>query len=280
MVHFESKEFDSLNLITNRLVSLVEIDQVYFSSYCFQGTSFKEVLVLIPKTNRQHITEVRPMVGIVMCKYSHLRYQIYYVDEVRRSIFRGGGAFIERCHFDNLIYINPKSTPVMSKIPDIEAYLKKAYESFEMECAKIKSFKDGAEYYLNRRHIPLCAFMLHQTFELLYRMTEIVFLGREKISHHLRNHHQLLLPYLPSLLTVFDTDQEYDMFLLEILNEAYLSVRYQNSYTVDMDDLDCLFVKSSAIEQLLTDSCSQMITYYERVNVDVQNISSADVLPN
>ena len=112
----------------------------------------------------------------------------------------------------------------MSKIPDIQGYLRKAHEGFEMECTKIKSFKDGAEYFFKKRHIPLCAFMLHQTFELLYRMTEIVFLGREKISHQLRNHHQLLLPYLPSLKTVFDTDHEYDMFLLEILNEAYLSM--------------------------------------------------------
>lgn len=136
------------------------------------------------------------MVSLVMCQFSHLCYQVFYVDEVRRNIFRGGGAFIERCHFDNLVYINPKSAPVMGKIPDIDRYLLKATKSFEMECSKIRSFRDGAEFYLKNRHWKLCAFMLHQTFELLYRMTEIVFLGREKISHHLRNHHLLLIPYL------------------------------------------------------------------------------------
>lgn len=280
MVHFESKEFMHLNLITDRLLSLAEIDQLYFSSYNFQDKSIKELLVLIPKINRQHITEVRPMVGMVMCQFSYLRYQIYYVDEVRRSIFRGGGAFIERCHFDNLVYINPKSVPVMSKIPDIHLYLQKASASFEMECSKIKSFRDGASFYLKKRHIQLCAFMLHQTFELLYRMTEIVFLGREKISHHLRNHHQLLLPYLPELRTIFDPEQEYDMYILELLNDSYLSVRYENNYEISMEDLECLLTKSKEIESLLIDSCSKMISHYEKACSYTPNISSADVVPN
>ena len=100
MIHVENKEISHLNQIIDRLLALAEIDQLYFSSYNFENRLVKELLVLIPKINSQHLLEVRPIVGMVMCAHSHVKYQIYYVDEVRRSILRGGGAFIEKCHFD------------------------------------------------------------------------------------------------------------------------------------------------------------------------------------
>ena len=120
--------------------------------------------------------------------------------------------------------------------------------------------------------------MLHQTFELLYRMSEIVFLGREKISHHLRSHHQLMLPYLPMLLTIFDTTHEYDMYLLELLNEAYLSVRYENNYGISMEDLECLLAKGGEIEILLTEYCSKMIAHYQTTYANIENDIKVEVL--
>ena len=155
MIHGENKEVSQLNQITDRLLALAEIDQLCFSSYNFGNRTVKELLVLTPKINSQHLLEVRPIVGMVMCAHSHVKYQIYYVDEIRRSILRGGGAFIERCHFDNLVYINPKSSPVMNKIPDIQAYLKKATRNFELECSKIESFKEGADFYFKKICVDL-----------------------------------------------------------------------------------------------------------------------------
>jgi len=96
--------------------------------------------------------------------------------------------------------------------------------------------------------------MLHQVFELCYRFAELALIGKEKISHSLRNHHKFLLPYIPELKTLFNEEDEKEMSILFILDEAYLTVRYENSYQISKEELSLLIQKSLELQQLVEDN--------------------------
>lgn len=183
-----------------------------------------------------------------MSMYSHFRHKLYYANEVRHSIRKGGIAFFFRCQPDNLLYINSKANYVaLSSKLSPERVFKRANEALEMEKQKVKAFSDGAQFYLDKSNYQLCAFMLHQVFELCYRIVEIVIFGKEKLSHSIRNHNQIALAYLPQLKLVFDRNDENDMTIMELLDSAYLSVRYENSYYITERQLLYLVDKSQAI---------------------------------
>lgn len=249
-----------LTAITERLVNAILVDQIYFWQYEFQGICHQEFIILLPHTNKQFITEAKPLVGTVMSMYSHFRHKLYYANEVRNSIREGGIAFFFRCQPDNLLYINFEANYVaLSNKLSPQGVFKRANEAFEMEKQKIKNFSDGAQFYLDRGNYQLCAFMLHQVFELCYRMAEIVLLGKEKLSHSIRNHHQIALAYVPQLKLVFDRNDEKDMTMMELLDSAYLSVRYENGYYITERQLLYLADKSQTLQELMEKACGDML---------------------
>lgn len=64
------------------------------------------------------------------------------------------------------------------------------------------------------------------------------------------------------------------MHVLEHLNDAYLSVRYENNYEIGTDDLECLLAKAHELDLLLTKRCSEMIDHYK--NNRAINMSDSD----
>lgn len=101
--------------------------------------------------------------------------------------------------------------------------------------------------------------MLHQVFELSYRMAQIALFGRDKISHSIRNHHRFTLPYLPSLKSVFDRYNERDMGIMGLLDEAYLSVRYDNNYHIAEQQLAYLVYKSHRMQAMVQQACKDIL---------------------
>lgn len=261
----DTTTFQQLSTLTERLVNTLLIDQIYLYQYEQEGVNQQEVVVLLPHTNKQFITEATPLVNMVMSNSTPFRTRIHYVHEVRQSIKQGGIALLCRCQPDNLLYLNPQSACVgASKKFSFEKVFQKATENLRLEQRKIVAFKEGVQFYLDRNNLQLCAFMLHQLFELCYRMGEIILFGREKTSHSLRNHLHLVLPYIPDIKTIFDKNNESDMGLIEVLDRAYLSVRYDNNYHITERDLDCLMDKSQDLVALITTTCENVLDEFKR----------------
>jgi len=261
----DTTTFQQLSTLTKRLVNTLLVDQIYLYTFEQGEVRQQEVVVLLPHTTRQFITEAAPLVNMAMSGYAPFRPRIHYVHEVRQGIKQGGIALLCRCQPDNLLYLNPQSACVgASRKFAFEKVFQKATENLHLEQRKVAAFNEGVQFYLSRKNLQVCAFMLHQLFELCFRMGEIVIFGREKTSHSLRNHLQLLLPYVPDIKTVFDKNNEGDMGLIEVLDRAYLSVRYDNSYHITKRDLVCLLDKSQDFVELMTTICESILGGYGR----------------
>lgn len=84
--------------------------------------------------------------------------------------------------------------------------------------------------------------MLHQVFDLMYRAIEILVMGKDKKTHRISVHQLYVKPYVKPLSELFNDDEE-EVCLLHLLDEAYLAVRYENNYKIGEQDVIRLFEK-------------------------------------
>ncbi|WDF69594.1 HEPN domain-containing protein [Sphingobacterium oryzagri] len=240
--------------IAERLVASLLIEQIYVIEDQNKGAPAHELIILLPSTNTQHITEARAMIGTLISCEGNFRYRTFYFHEVKEGIKRGSIVFFSICQPRQLIYIRPESNVrLYNDKVTFEKVYKRAKLQSRREHKKIGSFRQGMQFYYDRGNDALCALMLHQVFELCYRLAEINLIGKEKISHSLRGHHRFLIDYLPELSTIFDIGDEREMTLLENLNEAYIRARYENSYQISRSAINELIDRSVQLEKIIED---------------------------
>lgn len=243
------------NLITARLVNTLLIEKVYLNNIVEDGATYWELIILIPNSSTQHITEARPLVRMIMTLHIQFRYRLFYFHDVKAGLKQGSMVFFSICQPDMLVYISPESDiPLFNNKTTFQKVYNRAIIEQGKERNKIRSFREGMDFYFEKGNDQLCALMLHQVFELCYRFAELALIGKEKISHSLRNHHKFLLPYIPELKTLFNEEDEKEMSILFILDEAYLTVRYENSYQISKEELSLLIQKSLDLQQIVDEN--------------------------
>ena len=124
----------------------------------------------------------------------------------------------------------------------------KVKTAYGYELSKADQFLAGAKFYFKRQNLAHCAFMLHQVFDLTYRAIELLIMGKAKKTHHIQAHQCYIKPYVRPLAELFNQNDEEDIYLLYLLDEAYLAVRYENSYQITEAETIRLFEKNAFIE--------------------------------
>lgn len=235
-------------LIT-RLTKLIPIERIYLNDFEYKETKFKELIILLPSSNKLHITEVRPLVNVVMAGYPEYRFRMCYIQEIKHALYYGSMVFYTICREEKLVYQSECHHTELSTDLCAKSVLKKAKRNFKKEWKKVTDFREGFQFYLKQENYPFAAFMLHQVIELSYRAAELLVIGKVKISHSVRNHQKLMQQYVPELGVVFNEADEDEMTLLTLLDEAYRSVRYEDTYVVDLDQLSSISLKADLMEK-------------------------------
>lgn len=58
-------------------------------------------------------------------------------------------------------------------------------------------------------------------------------MGRERKCHSIKEHQTYIKVFVPKLGGLFNTDGEEELSLLRLLDEAYITTRYQNNYHIN-----------------------------------------------
>lgn len=254
-----------LNELINRTVGLINPDRIYLTHYEHHQTCFDELIIVIPNSSTLHILEARALINTIMVRFPAFRFRMFYIDEIKICMKHGSILLFEICRPENLIYQNTKSNSILIH-PDLEAeaVLDKTSRNFQKELEKIASFREGADFYISEKNYVFSAFMLHQAIELSYRAAEIIAIGKEKISHNIRGHQKFLTPYLPELSIVFIESDEAEMKLVDLLDDAYRSVRYENSYQISLEQLNLFITKADLINKLVIEVYETVVKQFER----------------
>jgi len=260
-------EISSLQGIIGQIIALIDVERIYVHKHEKEKEEICHTVltILIANTCTKSPAELLPLVDIFFNEQQELRFTLHPAHQIKDAISKGNLYFYNICTEANLLY--GKAGSDYELIPtslNRHEMLENARKQYDLEEEKIKAFVSGADFYLEKENYAQSAFMLHQAIELNYRAIEHFITGRSKITHSIKAHQKYLEPYSIELSNIFLADTERDIELLRLLDDAYLAVRYENSYQINKLDLSALRVKASEVKLAAFKTYQQLLTRFQK----------------
>ncbi|GAA3560334.1 hypothetical protein GCM10022395_08920 [Snuella lapsa] len=161
--------------------------------------------------------------------------------------------FVHGCSCDRLLFKDSDSElDIFHNYHIIERTLKNIQSVFDKESNKMAAFKEGADFFLENGNYSQAVFMLHQYIELWFRYAALFMMGKERKSHSIKELQTYLRGFTPELGNLFNTEIEEEQHLLKLLDNAYISTRYENSYHINKEQILKIQAKADAIHNTVT----------------------------
>ncbi len=273
-----TKDPTELKTIVLKIIEIVDVERIYLS----KGTEenpFKYMMTIITNLMPREIsTQIQPVITTIFEDYPSYKYSFFSLQYVNQELHQGNLYFHNHCPDIYLVYKDTSSSaPWALKMVDLEKVYQKAKARFKRDIAKVKSFKKGIKFYLNRKDYPQAAFMVHQTYELTYRMFESFITGAIKICHSISSHQSYIEGHINLLKGTYSKNKEADKALLKLLDDAYASSRYTNHCTITEQDLQVLNLRVSLfIREVIRLFNQELLKFQNEVYYNATNITETN----
>lgn len=254
-------EIASMKKIAEAIAAKISVEKIYNSTY--GDIQSCHLIILLPPDNGTKFTELEPFVKMVTIEHENITFELHHTTEVVNALKSGNLFFNISCSEENLLF-NKENSPKLPvpKAQELLLWKDEAIERFKEGISKTTAFLDGAYFYQKKNNYNLTVFMLHQVAELTFRALELSVLAKERRTHNLSKHQQFLCPAIPKIANIFPADSKQDIQILETLNNAYSSVRYEQNYTVNEKYIPVLFdrvIKLQAISREIMEELSAVL---------------------
>ena len=235
--HSATKEETVMGLLKGVTVA-APIQYIYLHNNFFAGRAVQEMLIMVQFKHVRILNELTPVLNIVFNEQTEFSYRVFHVHEVERALLAGSLFFYYATAAQNCLF-SKSGNFLECGAPEFIA--DRVSSAYQQETNKANKFLAGANFYFKQQNFEHCAFMLHQVFDLMYRAVEILVMGKDKKTHRISAHQLYVKAYVKPLSELFNDEEE--LCLLHLLDEAYLAVRYENNYTISEPDVMRLFEK-------------------------------------
>ncbi|HEY4198340.1 MAG TPA: HEPN domain-containing protein [Mucilaginibacter sp.] len=165
---------------------------------------------------------------------------VHYASAVVNAIMKGDH-FFNRALSCPPLYISGNMLLPNSDVVKPSTVVELGEANWERWRKQAKEFLLGAEYYLSVKAYSAALFSLHQCAEdILIAIVRSV-LGYKINSHNLLRLLRVTQFFTNDLAAVFQIDTEPGKTKFNILKDAYINVRYRDSYSPDRSSLDILY---------------------------------------
>ncbi|SEL83720.1 HEPN domain-containing protein [Parapedobacter koreensis] len=257
----------ALQLIIQRITENLLVDQIYLHPFTVHGKRINQLYVLLRNAVGQGIVAARALCNLAVSEKPEYRCHVTFPDEVNRKIKQGNMRATLICQPDKLVFEHPEVS-LRVQLPEVDyaVWCGQAKEHFDKEVSKIDAFAEGYAFYLNKANYGQAAFMLHQVIEQGYRAAENLVMGKEKISHSLRNHLEYIAPFCPELGALFE--KQHELSVLGKLDESYSSARYDHDFSMSKEDLTIAAKKGKELLAYLTAFNRDLLDEIQRRQVE------------
>ncbi len=181
-------------------------------------------------------------------EHPQLRHRIYTQSYAMEQIEAGNLFFIENLLLGNVVYGQQElGFPFMNSTLCLNDLIGRSKRAFDKELKKIDAFSEGASNHFEKGHYAQSTFAYHQTMELLFRTAECALMGRNKITHRLREHQEYCHAFITSLASFFDLNDPEEVALLDLLDQSYCAARYQSDFEPSIEAVDMLYYKTEQL---------------------------------
>ncbi len=237
--------------IINKLKSLLEINYIYKTNVKIESFQ-KPLLLVILKGNCSSLTkELSSMVAKIFQEETDFLYRIFSFEYAHQQLKEENLFFVHFCYWDKLIFQNPGAElNSLYEFQISEKTLNNIQSLFEKERHKMAAFLDGATFFIEKNNLSHAAYMLHQYIELWFRFVALFTMGKERKSHSIKELQTYIKPFLPELGNLFNTKIEDEKHLLKLLDDAYITTRYENNYHINLEQIHKILEKANKMESV------------------------------
>ncbi|ARS38284.1 hypothetical protein CA265_00705 [Sphingobacteriaceae bacterium GW460-11-11-14-LB5] len=236
--HYAVKEETVMRLLKG-VTAAVPTQYIYLHTHFFAGKAVQEMLIMVSIKHVRILNELTPVLNIVFTGQMEFSYRVFHVHEVEQALLDGSLFFYYATGAQNALFSKSGSFLDRGTAHLLADRVKSIYRQ---EINKANQFLSGAKFYFKQQNFEYCTFMLHEVFDLTYRAVEVLVMGKDKKTHRIKAHQLYIKAYVKQLSELFSDDEE-ELCLLHLLDEAYLAVRYENNYQIGEPDVIRLFEK-------------------------------------
>jgi HEPN domain-containing protein len=227
------------NLVSVILDKLPATYAIYYLG-CKPGTHNTAFLLLLTADNEEREALSLGTMLEESCKPTDAFILVHYASAVVNAINKGDH-FFNRALSCPALYISGNMLLPDSDVIKPNTVVDLGEANWERWRKQAKEFLLGAEYYLSVEAYSAALFSLHQCAEdTLIAIVRSV-LGYKINSHNLLRLLRVTQFFTNDLTAVFQIDTEQGKRNFNILKEAYINVRYRDSYAPDSSLLDILY---------------------------------------
>ena len=198
--------------------------------------------IMVDVTKSELTNKILPIVQGLFFDIQDESFSLFSLEYAKGEMTKGNLYFLNYCRLEQLVFRGRdvghpwNYNPFTSK----ESFLIDIEEWFRSSMEGAITFKKGFIYFKAEGNLSQAAFMAHQGFELGYRVLEGFLSGKVKICHKIAAHQKFIEKTVNKIPGMFDIEDDTESSLLDLLDRAYSSSRYDNSYRIEMTELDAL----------------------------------------
>ncbi len=261
--------------VINKLTAILEVKYIYISDRVFEDNN-KVLLIVILQGNCSSLTkELAAMVAKIFQEETNFLYRIFSLEYAHQQLKEGALFFVHGCSWEKLIFHHPdKELDYFHGYFITEKTLSNIQSRFEKECQKVAAFLDGAHFFIEKNNFSQAAFMLHQYIQLWFRFAALLIMGKERKSHSIKELQTYIKPFLPELGNLFNTEIEDELNLLRVLDNAYITTRYENNYYINLKQIHKIVQKVNNIESILSVLFKERLDECTKCEIDLKKVTT------
>ncbi len=275
-------------LLSDIIKVIPNVVQVYLNKGLEKKYTFKfrwNIIINAPKNDINN--KFLPIVQGLFFDHQDHFHNLFSHDYAKTELANGNLFFINHCRTEHLIFGNREIGFPWNQHEDLtnEKVQKNIEEDFGTSLEGSFAFQKGFKYFMSDDNLSQAAFMAHQGFELGYRVLEGFLCGKVKICHKIEVHQKFIERNIHRTKGMFNLEDKTEMDLLELLDRAYSSSRYENSFQIERGQLDILEHKLELfldeIRQLFEEELEllqTLITSGKKALLETQNIEDPNLL--
>ncbi|MBP0904037.1 HEPN domain-containing protein [Mariniflexile gromovii] len=267
-----------MEMVVNKLTTFLEVKYIYQSDLKFDDYN-KSLLIVVLKGNSSSLTkELSSMVAKIFQEETDFLYRILSFEYAHQQLKEENLFFVHGCTGDKLIFQNSDTElDSFHEYYATEKTKKNIQSLFERERDKIAAFLDGTTFFIEKNNLSHAAYMLHQHIELWFRYVSLFTMGKERKSHSIKELQTYIRTFTPELGNLFNTEIQEEQHLLKLLDDAYITTRYENNYHINLEQTHRILEKANKMKLLATslfknkwDACIVEVSNTKEIKVPKQ----------
>lgn len=256
--HFFSA-YKNINTVVQFIKEVIPASYIFCNSISVNRT---DLIIVMDQFKYKPFNEILTLLDFAVLGHKNISCTVYSYSTIHDFLLKGHLYFSTLCTPENCVYQSTSSfTLPLLNHEKCTTLIEKSTLLFNQNMQKAITFYSGAHKFANETESTISAFMLQQACELTYRSLLLSLRGKQIKCHDLVVLRKHLSHFVPNIIGVFDEDNDKELIMLTTIQEAYIKSRYDQTYTVNLDELIKSIVAAEKLiisaQEIFNDHCQK-----------------------